>query len=299
MKVLITGAAGLVGTATVQEFLDHDYEVRALDVKPVAVTLRDKVETVYADILDKIALMKAAEGCEAVVHLAALGAMYKTEDRVFNTNVVGTQLALAAAETHGIRRVVLASSNCALGMIYSEGKVLPRYLPVDEHHPLRASDYYGLSKILNEQTAAAFAQRGEMATVCLRLTSILNFNKGPYWLRWMRWQIHNHTGLNYTDLWAYVFVEDAARAFRLAVERPLTGHHVIHIAATDSFTVHDVRDLVRRNIPALAESCGHLEPHQCLYDLAPMREKLGLIDTKCWRDCPEFAELDEEIEPAS
>ena len=211
MKVLITGAAGLVGSATTQEFLAHGYNVRALDVKPLPATRQDKLvtnpdleleiepklEMVYADILDKLSLLRACEGCEAVVHLAALGSMHKVEDRCFETNVVGTQLVLAAAEASGIKRVVLASSNCALGMVYSDGRRQPQYLPVDEAHPALADDYYGLSKIINEQTAAAFAQRSAMTVICLRLTNVLNFNRGPQHRLWQRWQLKEQKDLRY------------------------------------------------------------------------------------------------------
>ena len=300
MKVLITGAAGLVGSVTTQEFLAHGYEVRALDVKPLAsrrdnANTEQKLEMVYADILDKLSLLRACEGCAAVVHLAALGSMHKDEDRCFHANVVGTQLVLAAAEASGIKRVVLASSNCALGIVYSEGRRLPQYLPVDEAHPALADDYYGLSKIINEQTAAAFAQRSAMTVICLRLTNVLNFNRGPQYRLWQRWQLREQTDLRYHDLWAYLFQEDAARAFRFAVEQPLEGHHVINIAATDSYTVHDIRDLVRRNLPALAEMCDRLEPHQCLYDLTAARTKLNFTAAKSWRDEPDLASiLDDE-----
>ena len=45
--------------------------------------------------------------------------------------------------------------------------------------------------------------------------------------------------------------------------------------------MHDIRDLVRRNLPALAETCDHLEPHQCLYDLTAARTKLNFTDRLC------------------
>jgi len=301
MKVLVTGAAGLVGTYVVRELLQQDYEVCALDIKPIDAEFRGRVETVYADILDKNALFKAMEECEAVVHLAALGSMYMTDDRVFHTNTIGTQRVLAAAEAMGIKRVAIASSNCALGMIYSDGKRKPHYLPIDELHPALADDYYGLSKIVDEQTAAAFARRGDMTIVSLRLCNVLNFKRGPQYQEWQRRRLVEHTELRYSDQWAYIFGEDAARAFRLAIEAPLQGHHLMHIAAEDSYTVHDVRELIRKNLPELADSCEHFDPRQCLYDLKPAREKLGFTGTKSWRDMPELAQAAEnvEIEPAS
>src|SRR5438034_8741576 len=102
MKVLLTGVAGRVGSVTAREFLEHGHTVRALDKLPPPDDLRGRVEMVYADLTDRFALLRAAEGCEAIAHLAAIPAPGRVDDIIFNTNVTGTQFVLAAAEAHGI-----------------------------------------------------------------------------------------------------------------------------------------------------------------------------------------------------
>ena len=122
---------------------------------------------------------------------------------------------------------VKAPSACG-GVLYSEGRHLPQYLPVDEAHPALADDYYGLSKIINEQTALAFAQRSAMTVVCLRLTNVLNFNRSTASGRDGSSGSRLICAIMTCGPISSIFQEDAARAFRLAVEQPLEGHHVIN-----------------------------------------------------------------------
>ena len=298
MKILVTGAAGLIGGGVIRELLECGDEVRAYDVRPVAEALRPQVEMVYGDILDGIALMRACDGCESVIHLAALQVSMKNDERVFHTNVVGAQRLLAAAEAVGVRRVALASSNCANGLVYAEPHRLPKYLPIDVEHPLAPHDYYSLSKQINENTAAAFAARGDMTVVCLRPSSVKQLGLAAQ-ARWHAWYLENRKDLDYNDFWAYIDLRDAARCFRAAVTRPLEGFHIIHISAHDSFTRHDIRALVRHAMPTLAEYADNLEPNQSLYDTKPMAQLLGIATTKSWRDVPELAQAAREEEPAS
>jgi nucleoside-diphosphate-sugar epimerase len=173
--VLVTGTGGRVGSYVAREFLAHGYAVRALDRVPPPDDLRPRVETVYADLADRLALLKAAEGCDAVAHLAAIPSPGRGDELMFQTNVTGTQYLLEAAEYHGIRKFALASTCCTFGIYFALHPIDPQYLPMDEKHPTLPQDLYGLSKVLNEETAAAYTRRSGMATVCLRLTTVFDF----------------------------------------------------------------------------------------------------------------------------
>lgn len=185
MKVLITGAAGRIGVATVREFLEHGYHVRALDKMALPEELRaanlkeewrDRLEMIYADVTERLTLLKAAEGCDKIAHLAAIPNPSRTEDRLMEINVLGTQHVLAAAEANGIQNVALASSACAFGIVFAKHPVQPVYLPMDEEHPCVPQDLYGLSKVVNEQTAATYTRRCGMTTVCLRIGNVMSFD---------------------------------------------------------------------------------------------------------------------------
>lgn len=291
MKVLVTGTAGRVGSATARDFLDHGYTVRGLDRNPPASDLRGRIEVVYADLADRMAVLRAADGCDAIAHLAAIPSPGHSDDVLFQTNVTGTQYILAAAEATGIKRVALASTCCAFGIFFAHHRIDPQYLPMNEAHPNLPQDLYGLSKLLNEETARAYTRRCGMTTTCLRLTTVFDLehaaNRHPDWLR--RRLAHNEDRQN--DLWSYIDLRDAARAFRLAIENAGEGSsETVIIAARDSFSARDIRDLVRKHFPTLVGGVEHLAPNACLYDTTRAETAFGFVAERFWRDFPQLVE---------
>ena len=111
MRVLITGANGFLGDATVRAFLDREVDVRVL-VRPASDLSRfpwaDDVEVARADLRGGPGLEEAFEDVDVLVHLAAC-VVGDDEERFFST-VVGTERLLEAMAKSGTRRVVLASS---------------------------------------------------------------------------------------------------------------------------------------------------------------------------------------------
>ena len=116
--------------------------------------------------------MEAMHGADAVIHLAAIhNPNIATASLVYATNVVGTFNVHHAAFRLGVKRVVTASSNAIVGWSYSENFV-PDYLPIDEAHPLRPEDVYGLSKEIGETLARSYALKG-LETVSLRPSGVV------------------------------------------------------------------------------------------------------------------------------
>jgi nucleoside-diphosphate-sugar epimerase len=289
MRVLVTGTSGRVGSVTAREFLDNGYAVRALDKMPPPDDIRARAQVVYADITDRLALLHAAEGCDCIAHLAAIPSPGRqVDDQILHTNVVGTGHVFAAAEAHGIRHVALASTCCTFGIFFAHHPIDPQYLPMDENHPVLPQDLYALSKVLNEEIAAAYTRRAGMVTVCLRLTTVMDL--GGEHVEWQRRRITRADEWRAGDLWTYVDTRDAARAFRLAVESPQEGSHVVIIAARDAFTTHDIRDLVRKHYPSVAHFADRLERDSGLYDTRRAEQVIGFVASHRWRDVPELAE---------
>lgn len=287
MKVLLTGAAGRIGKHVARELLDHEHEVRALDRVAIPAEIRFDVEVVYADLGDRLELLRSAQGCDAIVHLAAIPSPAHGEDGIFPVNVTGTQWILAAAEANGITRVVMASSCTAYGFAFALQPLEPQYLPVDEDHPLLPQDMYGLSKMVNEETAKAYARRG-VNTICLRMPHVMQLpGERP---QWRRRHLSNSFNMHSADLWSYVAVEDAARAFRLSVESQLTGFHVFNISARDSFGRGDVRQAVKEYFPNLASYAEELTHDAPLYSTVRARDVLGFEAAISWRQFPELEE---------
>ena len=292
MKILVTGAAGLVGAHVARELLDHGHEVRALDKTNVSADLRRRVEMVYADISDRMAMLRAAQGCEAIAHLAATSnPVHGRELEIFEPNVVGTHYVLAAAEVQGISRVVLASSCSIYGAPFAKNPFHFDYLPVDEAHPQRAEDLYAVSKAAGELTAAAISRRSGMATTCLRINNVHDLeSQHRGWMKRNLEHAHEHPS---GDFWHYIDVRDVARAFRLALENVDSGHHTPIIVTRDVWTTKSPRELIERHYPELSPFLDSDWDFARFgfYDSRPAEELFGFVAQNFWRDVPEFADV--------
>ena len=173
-KVLVTGGSGRLGRFVVDALLPR-CGVSVLDIAPP----RQDVPFHQVDILDTKAVTAAVAGHDAIIHLAGFDdGKAEREEQYIATNVTGNWNVLEAAQHAGVRHVVVASSVAAYGL--RPGRTPePDYLPIDEAHPLRAADAYGLSKHLIEVTCRNLAARGPLSIVCLRPTLILRPESEP------------------------------------------------------------------------------------------------------------------------
>ena len=169
-----------------------------------------------ADVDD---LAAAIDGCSALIHLAAIPAPYRPPaPGGVRQQHQATFAALQAAADAGITRAVIASSGSAYGTALSPEPSHPRYVPVDEDHPMNNADPYGLSKEVDERTAEMFTRRYPMSVAALRF----------HWIAAPRGAARSHRRSSAAatrtstellrGLWGYVDLRDAARACRLAVE---------------------------------------------------------------------------------
>ena len=247
-----------------------------------------RAETLYADITDPLALLNAAKGCDALAHLAAIPNPHLPVDEVLRLNVLGTQNVLEAARAHDIGRVVLTSSVGALGFSFPTHPCLPDYLPIDTAHPRRPQDVYGLSKLMNEESAAAMTRLTGLTTLVIRPPAVWDLVQAKQrgWLHGMSERRGEHLD---SSFWGYIDVRDQAVAFRLALESALTGHHVFFTMADDLSVNATVQELTERHLPGLLPFLDRLTG-QTFYDLAPAREQLGFAAEHTWRsvlDAPE------------
>ena len=125
-RVLVTGSSGQVGGAVAELLEQAGRSVEWFDLVD------------GQDLRDAAAVRAAAAGCDAIVHAGAIAHDNSgTPDEIMATNVLGTWHVLAAAEAHGVGRVVYFSSGQVFG--FADGEGTPDYLPVDDDHPLRAA----------------------------------------------------------------------------------------------------------------------------------------------------------------
>ena len=274
MNILVTGGLGKVGRAVVAELTAAGHRVTVLD--RAAGPERGAVKYLIGEILDLGQVMEAMNGADAVVHLAAIhNPNIATAPLVYQTNVIGTWNLHQAAHRLGVKRVVSASSNAIVGWSYSE-HFEPDYLPIDEEHPLRPEDVYGLSKQIGETIAASYARKG-VETVILRPSGVVTSEELA--------ELKRNGGRPATAFQAYSYVDarDLAVAFRLAVEKPLLSGTTLFVVADDSNVSEPLCDLLPRLRPSIGDKAKSLTGTQSAYSNARAKEILRWQPRYSWR----------------
>ena len=175
-RVLVTGAAGLIGRATLD----------LLDVRGVtanALVLEDPGDlpaelVIEGDAADPAVVRAALAGADAVIHLAAIATPERDPaEKVFACNTQSTFTVLEQAGRAGVTRACVASSQAASGLVFAARDLHPAYVPVDHDLPSQIEDPYALSKQVDELTAAMMARRHGMSVVALRLPYVGGFGE--------------------------------------------------------------------------------------------------------------------------
>ena len=163
--VLLTGAAGRIGTWLRGGLPERGWALRSLDVAPLP-DERPGEEQMVADVTDLAAMADAVDGVDAVVHMAGI-AGESTWPAISHANIEGTYCALEAARLAGVPRVVLASSNHATGFTPRPADGLLREVDALP----RPDTYYGVAKVAMEALGSLYADRYGLDVVCLRIGS--------------------------------------------------------------------------------------------------------------------------------
>jgi nucleoside-diphosphate-sugar epimerase len=278
--IAVTGANGKTGRGVVTELLAHGHHVIAIDsagrpgpagdLAPLGASL------LRADLTDYGQTAQALRGADAVIHLANIPAPdLFTPAHTFTANTaMNSNVFLAAAEL-GLGRVVWASSETTLGLPFDTP---PRYAPIDEAHFPFPTTTYALSKVVGETLAEQISGWSGIPFVGLRLSNVHNpeeYERFPgYWA---------DATLRRWNLWGYVDVRDAAAAFRLALDAPLSGSSNFIIAAADTVMTRPSAELMAEvypGVPITREVSGT----ETLLAIDRAREVLGYRPEHSWRD---------------
>ena len=161
-RVLITGAAGDVGSV-LRAGLTNRYELlRLSDIADLGEASAGE-EIVYADMLDEEQLDAAMAGVDCVVHLAGVP-QEEPWETILSLTIDGCFRVFEAARRAGVRRIVYASSNHAVGFY-------PREQVVGTDAPLRPDGRYGVSKAFGEALGRMYADKHGMSVACVRIGS--------------------------------------------------------------------------------------------------------------------------------
>lgn len=178
-KYLVTGGAGFIGSNTVDMLLARGHEVRVIDNfstgrRENLAHVVDDIELVEGDIRSYERVHNAVNGCDYVIHLAALPSVPRSVQDPLTTdsvNSTGTLNVLLASRDAGVERVVLASSSS----VYGANEQLPK----SEDMLLLPISPYGVSKLAAERYASAFHHVYGLETVALRYFNVFGPRQDP------------------------------------------------------------------------------------------------------------------------
>jgi nucleoside-diphosphate-sugar epimerase len=257
-RVLVTGGAGYLGSIVVDELLANGYRVRSLDALlhgNVSSLLlwwgSSQFEFLRADVRDPDARLRAVEGADAIVHLAAIvgdPACSRQEELAREVNLEATQALLGDAEKAGVERFVFASTCSNYGRM--DGDTI-----VDESVELRPISLYAETKVAAE--LEVLSRSGGLASTCLRFATV--YGTSPR----MRFDLTvneftrdlalGETLVVYGEqFWRpYVHVRDAARAIRRVLETPdATAGEVFNVGDSgENYRKLDIVELLRTRWP--------------------------------------------------
>ncbi len=160
-KILVTGADGFIGSHLTEHLVRAGADVRAFVyynsfnswgwLDESASDIKAELDVFAGDVRDPHGVRAAMQGCDVVMHLAALIAIpysYHSPDTYIDTNVKGTLNVVQAARELGVERVVHTSTSEVYGTA--------RFVPITEEHPLQGQSPYSASKIGADQIAQSF-----------------------------------------------------------------------------------------------------------------------------------------------
>jgi UDP-glucose 4-epimerase len=262
MKVLVTGGAGFIGSHVVDRLLEAGHDVAVVD--NLATGKRGNVDPAArfheADIRDPEALDRvfAAERPDVVSHQAAqasVGASMADPVRDAEINLIGSLRVLEACRHHGVRKLIYAGTG---GAAVGE----PKYLPVDEEHPVEPLSPYGADKHAVEHACAIYRASFGLDTTILRYANVYGPRQDPLgeagviaifagrMLAGDSEPVVNGTGEQERD---YVYVGDVAEANRLALDRGSGGMY--HLGTGVGTSVNELFD-------RLAKLTGYARPRR-------------------------------------
>lgn len=244
MRVLITGAAGFLGSNVLQKLQSAGYEVIAFDIRrPVC-----DAEHIKGDLRSFKDLLRATKGIDAVCHLGAIGDIYLAFEKphlAAKVNVAGTANLMEACSVNKVERVIYAST----WEVYDE----PLYQPIDEEHPCNPSHPYGITKLAGERIALFYGKFKGQKVISLRLGTAYgrNMRENSVFSLFIKRALNGEpitiqgTGEQHRQ---FTHASDIGKAFILAIESSVEVG-VFNIVNAKPVSINEFAALVTEAIP--------------------------------------------------
>ncbi|MET2831040.1 NAD-dependent epimerase/dehydratase family protein [Mesorhizobium shangrilense] len=289
-RIIFTGGTGKAGRHAIPFLLERGHEVLNLDLVPFA---HPGVRTLITDLTDSgqafnalsmhfdssgLNTGKGPAPVDAVVHFAAIPALLLRPDNVtFQANVVSTYNVIEAATKLGIRKIIIASSETTYGVCFAEGDKDYTTFPLEEDYDVDPMDSYGLSKVVNEKTARAFAMRSGADIYALRIGNVIE----PHEYQRFKGFLADPPSRK-RNAWSYIDARDLGQIVDLCVRRDGLGFQVFN-AVNDEITAYEpTAELLRKWAPNTPLS-RELEASEAPLSNRKIRKVLGFKERHNWR----------------
>lgn len=243
MKILITGAAGLIGKEVTKGLVAAGHDVLATDL--VKDDLSPAQKFVLGDLVSADFISQLDFHGDAIVHLGSIPRPgIASDETVLHNNVMGTYHVFANAVENKVPLVIYASSLSIYGFAWSGPWTSPEYVPVDEKHPLYHYESYALSKEVNERSADMWANRSETAFVGLRFPHTHTHSVFAEMAQKMREGDKATLEQGAKIFWAYLDLRDAVQGVLTVIEKGAKGSKTYNFAAPDTYAPRHTRELM-------------------------------------------------------
>ncbi len=206
-RCLITGASGGVGTR-LRRLLKGVYPVLRLSDRVAPKDLAPDEEFVPADLSNMAEVERMVDGMQGIVHLGGVSVERPWEE-ILQANIVGAYNLFEAARRRGVERIVIASSNHAVGFYPRNERIDNRAIPLPDSR-------YGVSKAFNEALGAFYAYKFGLRVLAIRIG---NVDEKPVDLR---------------RLAIWLKPEDLAQLVRIGLEHPELQYEIVYGASDNT-----------------------------------------------------------------
>jgi UDP-glucose 4-epimerase len=289
-RIVFTGGSGKAGRHAVAYLVARGHTVFNLDLRPLDI---EGVNTLTTDLTDSGQVFnalsmhfdfdgfKTGKGpakIDAVVHFAAIPrVLLQPDNETFKANVVSTYNVIEAATKLGIRKIVIASSETTYGVCFADGDRDYHSFPLEEDYDVDPMDSYGLSKLVNEKTARAFALRTGADIYALRISNVMSpedYANFPGYLA--------NPASRKRNAWSYIDARDLGQIVDLCVAKDGLGFQVFN-AANDEIVANEPTPVILRKFAPNTPVTRALGEREAPLSNLKIRNILGFREQHNWR----------------
>lgn len=289
-RIVFTGGSGKAGRHAIAYLRAQGHAVLNLDLKPLDM---EGVNTVITDLTDSGQVFNALSmhfdfdgfttgkgpaPIDAVVHFAAIPrVLIQPDNETFKANAVSTYNILEAATKLGIRKIVIASSETTYGVCFAEGDKDYHSFPLEEDYDVDPMDSYGLSKLVNEKTARAFAMRSGADIYALRIGNVVSpedYARFPAYLA--------DPPSRKRNAWSYVDARDLGQIVDLCIGKDGLGFQVFN-AVNDEITANEPTEAFLRKWAPNSPITRPMGEWEGPLSNRKIRDVLGFREQHSWR----------------